>query len=98
MDDAIILAATSCERCLNALLWRYGCNDGYPPYSEQWNKTNTKCEICKTPGVWDWLMNETNVKTAIHGMTLRKTLVKAIETLVPDSLKDAVAAEQEQES
>lgn len=58
MNDAIILAATSCERCLNGLLWRYGCNDGYPPYSEQWNKTNTKCAICETPGVWDWLLNE----------------------------------------
>lgn len=69
MDDAILMAATSCERCLNALLWRYGCNDGYPPYSEQWNKSNTRCGICKTPGVWRWLLNEKPAmgKTASNG-------------------------------
>lgn len=65
MDDAIILAASSCERCLNALLWRYGLDDGYPPYSEGWDKAGTSCEICKTPGVWDWLMNEKPVPTEI---------------------------------
>ena len=61
MNDAIILAATSCEKCLNALLWRYGCQDGYPPYSKQWDECGTKCSICETPGVWDWLLNEQNV-------------------------------------
>lgn len=58
MDDAIILAAMSCERCLNGLLWRYGLDDGYPPFSKQWDETNTKCSICETPGAWDWLLNK----------------------------------------
>jgi hypothetical protein len=69
MNDAIILAATSCERCLNALLWRYGLDDGYPPYSTQWNEASTKCHLCETPGVWDWLLNEKPVKTAASERT-----------------------------
>jgi len=62
MSDAIVMAAISCEKCLNALLWRYGLDDGYSPFSEQWNASGTECSICKTPGVWDWLLNEARAK------------------------------------
>ncbi len=58
MSDAIVIAATSCERCLNALLWRYGLDEGYPPYSKKWDETNTKCGLCETPAFWNWALNK----------------------------------------
>ena len=64
MDDAIILSATSCGRCLNALSWRYGLDDGYSPFGPEWAESNTRCAICETPGVWEWLLNEKNMTTA----------------------------------
>jgi hypothetical protein len=60
MNDAILMAATSCERCLNALLWRYGVAEEYAPYSKHWDEAGTECAICKTPGVWDWLLCKSN--------------------------------------
>jgi DNA topoisomerase I len=59
MDDAILMAATSCERCLNGMLWRYGLDDGYPPYSPEWDKCRTSCLMCRDrTDVWDWLLNK----------------------------------------
>jgi hypothetical protein len=46
-DQAVLMAATACERCLNALLWMYGCNDGYPEKSQKWKNSNTKCKLCE---------------------------------------------------
>lgn len=60
MNDAILMAATSCERCLNALCWRYGLGDGYPPFSPEWDEASTECAICKTPGVWDWILGRSD--------------------------------------
>lgn len=37
-ERAVILAATSCERCLNVLCWRHGLNDGYEEGSPEWAK------------------------------------------------------------
>lgn len=45
-DVATILAATSCERCLNVLLYRHGCDDGYEEGSAEWQKANTRCDLC----------------------------------------------------
>lgn len=67
LDDAITLAATSCGRCLNALLYRYGLGDGYPRGSEGWNASHTSCEICNTRGVWEWLEGRQGV-TASWGL------------------------------
>ena len=47
LERAILCAATACERCLNVLLWRYGCDDGYEEGSPEWIRSNTSCELCK---------------------------------------------------
>lgn len=62
MDDAILLAATSCERCLNALLWHYGTPDGYRKGSPEWLACPTSCAICRTPGVWSWLQGDAGLQ------------------------------------
>lgn len=46
-ERAVLLAATSCERCLNVLLWRHGLDDGYEEGSPDWSKANTKCDLCR---------------------------------------------------
>lgn len=86
MNDAIILAATSCERCLNALLWRYGLDDGYPPFGSGWDESNTKCDICETPGVWDWLLNRPTTKTA-KAIPLDKHRIKSLSQTLQDVVK-----------
>ena len=47
LSEAIIIAATSCERCMNALASEYGLDWGYEEGSEEWEKTNTSCQFCK---------------------------------------------------
>jgi len=46
-ERAVIIAATSCERCLNVLLYRHGLRDGYEEGSSQWQEANTSCAFCK---------------------------------------------------
>lgn len=46
LERAMIFAGTSCERCLNVLLWRHGCDDGYEDGSPEWVRCNTSCELC----------------------------------------------------
>ncbi|MCX8132107.1 MAG: hypothetical protein N3I35_18660 [Clostridia bacterium] len=46
LSEAIIIAATSCERCMNALAHKYGLNWGYEEYSEEWQKCGTSCIFC----------------------------------------------------
>ena len=71
MNDAIVLASTSCERCLNSLLWRYGLDDGYPPFSEEWYKCNTKCSICETPGVLRWLLLLNQKVSSLNSLSVK---------------------------
>lgn len=47
LTRAIILAANSCERCLNVLCYRHGLKDGYEEFSEDWAKSNTRCKLCE---------------------------------------------------
>jgi hypothetical protein len=47
LSEAIILASISCERCTNALRYKYGLDDGYEEYSEEWKKANTSCTLCE---------------------------------------------------
>lgn len=47
LSESILIAAQSCERCLNVLCYEYGLDDGYPEGSEQWEKCGTSCEFCK---------------------------------------------------
>lgn len=45
--EATLIASRACERCLNVLLWEYGCNDGYQHGSTAYRKANTSCLFCK---------------------------------------------------
>lgn len=48
LDEALIVMATACERCMNVLTFKYlNGEDGYPEYSEEWQKCNTECTFCK---------------------------------------------------
>lgn len=48
LEQAIWIYANSCERCMNALCYKYlNAKDGYEEYSEQWNKCNTICDFCR---------------------------------------------------
>lgn len=47
LHDAIRIAADSCERCLNVLLYRYGIDDGYLEQSDEWYRAGTSCDFCE---------------------------------------------------
>lgn len=47
LREAILISATSCERCMNALAHKYGLDWGYEEYSEEWQKCGTSCQFCK---------------------------------------------------
>jgi hypothetical protein len=47
LSEAVLISANSCERCLNALYFDYGLDDGYEEGSEEWQNCNTECEFCK---------------------------------------------------
>jgi hypothetical protein len=47
LSEAIIIAARSCERCMNALAHKYGLDWGYEEGSEEWKKCGTSCDFCK---------------------------------------------------
>jgi len=49
LSESIIIAAESCERCLNVLIDKYGGygkDEGYKEYSEKWHKCGTSCKFC----------------------------------------------------
>jgi hypothetical protein len=46
LSEAIIIAARCCERCMNALAYKYGLDWGYEEYSEEWQKCGTSCKFC----------------------------------------------------
>lgn len=47
LTHAIRLAASFCERCMNAAAHEYGLPWGYPRYSEKWLKAHTICDFCR---------------------------------------------------
>ena len=48
LEQAIWVYANSCERCMNALIFKYlNGADGYEEHSEEWNNCNTHCDFCK---------------------------------------------------
>lgn len=50
LNEAIIIAASSCERCLNVLIHKYGGykdDPGYAEGSEDWHKCGTSCQFCR---------------------------------------------------
>lgn len=47
LEEAIWIYANSCERCMNALAYKYlDGKDGYPEFSDEWKKCNTHCSFC----------------------------------------------------
>ena len=46
LKESIIIAARSCERCINALAFEYKLGNGYPKYSKEWHNCNTSCLFC----------------------------------------------------
>lgn len=48
LDEALVINATACERCMNVLDRKYlGKEHGYEEYSEEWKKCGTVCDFCK---------------------------------------------------
>lgn len=47
LGDAIIITATSCERCINVLHYRYVTGDGYAYGSPEWLRCPTECDYCR---------------------------------------------------
>lgn len=47
LGEAIIIAARSCERCMNALAHKYSLDWGYEEHSEDWEKCGTSCKFCE---------------------------------------------------
>ena len=47
LTEAIIIAATSCERCMNVLAHRYVLDWGYEEGSKEWEKVGTSCQFCE---------------------------------------------------
>lgn len=45
-QDAIMVYAQGCERCINVLWHHYDGSDGYPFGSEEYWRTNTCCSMC----------------------------------------------------
>jgi hypothetical protein len=48
LEQAIWVYANSCERCMNALCFKYlDGKEGYEEYSDEWVECNTVCDFCK---------------------------------------------------
>lgn len=48
LEQAIWVYANACERCMNALCYKYlNGKDGYEEYSEEWKKCGTECDFCR---------------------------------------------------
>lgn len=47
LEQAIWVYANACERCMNALCFKYlDGKEGYPEFSEKWKNCNTICDFC----------------------------------------------------
>ena len=48
LSESIYICANACERCANALAYKYlNGKDGYAEYSDEWKRCNTECAFCK---------------------------------------------------
>jgi hypothetical protein len=48
LEQAVWICAKACERCSNALIYKYlDGKDGYAEYSDEWKKCNTVCDFCR---------------------------------------------------
>lgn len=52
LEEAIYVYCTACERCLNALAYKYSDGEeGYPEYGADWTNCNTVCKFCESDEV-----------------------------------------------
>ena len=64
LEQAMWVYGKACERCGNALIYKYlgEGNDGYPEDSEEYKNCNTRCQFCKTEEDYEfdrkWRENE----------------------------------------
>ena len=58
LEQAIWIYANACERCTNALCYKYlNGKDGYEEFSDEWKKCNTVCDFCREYDErkdWQW--------------------------------------------
>lgn len=48
LSEALAVFGNACERCMNALCYKYlNGKEGYPEHSEQWKRCNTVCDFCR---------------------------------------------------
>lgn len=48
LEEAIWVYAHACERCMNALCYKYlNGKDGYAEYSDMWQRCGTECDFCR---------------------------------------------------
>lgn len=47
LGTAIIVAATACSRCANALAYAHNLAWGYPECGEEWKAAGTECTFCE---------------------------------------------------
>lgn len=48
LEQAMWVCANACERCINALINKYLGDGGYDEYSDEWCKSKTRCDFCRT--------------------------------------------------
>ncbi len=49
-EMAVLLAAETCERCMNSLAHRHGLSWGYREFSDEWHLAGTTCHRCEHHG------------------------------------------------
>jgi hypothetical protein len=64
LGESIIISATACERCTNAMAHDYGLEWGYKEFSEEWEKSGTICEFCDPEGLKEILDEDFDDVTA----------------------------------
>jgi hypothetical protein len=47
LKESIVIAATSCEACINILADTYGLSWGYPSDSDEFRNRDTSCDFCR---------------------------------------------------
>lgn len=65
LADAIIVAATACERCGNALAHQGGLEWGYPEFGPEWQDSPTECAMCIPPEAATRWPNGTRARFAL---------------------------------
>lgn len=76
--EAITIAASACERCINALLWFYSVRDdagnpeGYPARSAEFAACNTRCQFCATEAELNAIADATDPGETFFDDTARK--------------------------